>query len=68
MSEASATGTSTATLTVQLDGGRTVHSEGWGHFTEGQEKLPVEFERAGVLDQLAPLAPGAQVELPGRTR
>jgi L-ascorbate metabolism protein UlaG (beta-lactamase superfamily) len=45
-----------------------VHSEGWGHSTEGQETLPVEFERAGVLDQLALLTPGAHVEVEGRAR
>lgn len=38
-----------------------VHADSWAHLTEGATELYAAFERAGRLDQLTVLAPGASL-------
>lgn len=40
-----------------------VHYTGWQHFTEGGPELGAAFERAGLADRLALLAPGESADL-----
>jgi L-ascorbate metabolism protein UlaG (beta-lactamase superfamily) len=40
-----------------------VHSEGWAHFTQGQEDVRAAFERHGLSERLRMLRPGEAVTL-----
>lgn len=40
-----------------------VHAEGWEHFTERPDAVRAAFDRAGLADQLVPLAPGERVTI-----
>src|ERR1700722_12354232 len=42
-----------------------VHYAGWQHFTEGSADLRAAFDRAGLADRLALLAPGEFADLAG---
>jgi L-ascorbate metabolism protein UlaG (beta-lactamase superfamily) len=40
-----------------------IHADGWAHFTEGRAEIEAAFHRAGRLDRLTVLAPGAILAL-----
>jgi len=46
-----------------------LHTDGWEHFTQNLDTVADAFLRAGIIDRLIPLAPGASVTLAegGRT-